>query len=483
MRPYPVYVNASLDEPLSRWLWLVKWILVIPHVLVLIPLWIGYVVSSIAAWFAIVFTGQYPRGLFDYNVGVMRWTWRVGYYSYGALGTDRYPPFTLADDPNYPARLDVAYPERLSHGLPLVKWLLAIPHLLIIGLLFGGGLWLLVWRSSDYWGWGSGGIVGVLVVIAGIILLFSGEYPRPLFDTIIGLNRYALRVGGYVGLMTDEYPPFRLDVGGAEPYQQTAPGAPVTAAAHRAPSAPRASTGVPWSAGRIVSLVIGSLLALAAMSLFVVGGAGLWANSAYRNADGYLATSPVGIHSSGYAVVAEDIRLPASGPASMYPAALLDRAQIRATASDPTTPVFIGIGRLDQVNAYLSAAPYDVIDDFDSRFVDYRAHPGAAAPTPPPIQAPIWVAQISGTGTQTLNWEVANGDWAIVVMNADARPGVTASASIGATIPGIRTVAIILLAVGTMLLGFAVLLVVLATRPGNGPGVTQPVAVKVPERH
>jgi hypothetical protein len=180
--------------------------------------------------------------------------------------------------------------------------------------------------------------------------------------------------------------------------------------------------------------------------------------------------------------VGEGIRLPASGPASMYPAAILDRTQIRATASDPARPVFIGIGRLDQVNAYLSASPYDIVRDFATRSVDYRAHPGTAAPNPPPTQAPIWVAQVSGTGTQTLNWQVANGDWAIVVMNADARPDVTASASVGATIPGIRTVAIILLAIGAMLLAFAVLLVVLATRPGNRPVATEPVAMQVPER-
>src|ERR1043165_7265205 len=117
-----VRLEGRLDAPLSRWLWLVKWLLLIPHLVCLIFLWIGFILATIAVFFVMLFTGRFPRRLFDFNLGVLRWTWRVGFYSYSALATDQYPPFTLKDVPNYPARLEGAYPEALSRGLVLVKW-------------------------------------------------------------------------------------------------------------------------------------------------------------------------------------------------------------------------------------------------------------------------------------------------------------------------------------------------------------------------
>ena len=211
---YPVAVAGELQPDVSRWLWLVKWLLAIPHYVVLAFLWIAFSVLTLVAAFAILFTERFPRGIFDFNVGVLRWTWRVWFYSYWANGTDRYPPFTLGEAPDYPARLEVVYPERLNRWLPLVKWLLAIPHLILVGLFVGGWGWGV---GEDWGGWGFAGLVGILVLIACVILLFTGRYPPALFNFALGLDRWALRVAAYVGLMTDDYPPFRLDMGPHEP--------------------------------------------------------------------------------------------------------------------------------------------------------------------------------------------------------------------------------------------------------------------------
>lgn len=216
---YPVRMSGHLEPQLSRWMWLVKWLLAFPHWVLLGLLWLAFGLLTFFTGFAVLLTGRYPRSIFDFNVGVLRWTWRVHFYA-SVLGTDRYPPFSLEADPTYPADLDVDYPERLSRGLVLVKWwLLALPHYLIVAI-FGGGIFALTWS------WGGDnpgqfllgtGLIGIVVFIAAIILLASGAYPRAIFDPVMGMERWIYRVIGYAALMRDEYPPFRLDAGGADP--------------------------------------------------------------------------------------------------------------------------------------------------------------------------------------------------------------------------------------------------------------------------
>lgn len=186
---YPAALTGRIDAP-SRWMWLVKWLLVIPHIIVLAFLGLAAAVTVFIAWFAILFTGRFPRGMFDFVVGVLRWNWRVYFYASSPAATDKYPPFSLASDPDYPCDFQVAYPERLSRGLIFVKWLLAIPHLIVLYVLSL--------------------VANVLTLIALIALLFTGRYPQGIFDFVLGVNRWNYRVSAYIFLLRDEYPPFRL---------------------------------------------------------------------------------------------------------------------------------------------------------------------------------------------------------------------------------------------------------------------------------
>ncbi len=217
--PYPARLNGFLSQTPSRWLWLVKWLLAIPHYVVLAVLGVAVLFTTIAAGFAILFTGRYPRSWFFFTVGVLRWSWRVGFYSYSALATDSYPPFTLARA-DYPADFSVDYPERLSRGLVLVKWwLLAIPHYLIVGLFTGGTA--IAWSYATPAGMGrtsaSVSVLGLLVLFIAVVLLFTGRHHRGMFDFAMGINRWVYRLNTYALLLRDEYPPFRLDQGAEEP--------------------------------------------------------------------------------------------------------------------------------------------------------------------------------------------------------------------------------------------------------------------------
>ena len=475
--PYPVRVDGVLDPPLSRGLWLVKWLLLVPHYVVLALLWAAVAVVTVVALVAILVTGRYPRPLFDFTVGVLRWTWRVQHYGYAALGTDRYPPFTLADVPGAPARLAVPYPERLSRGLVLVKWLLALPHYLVVAVFVGGGVW---WAAGSgdggVWddGWAFGGLVALLVFVAGVVLLFRGRYPEPLYDFVLGMDRWSLRVAAYVLLLTDAYPPFRFDMGGVDPAALPAVAAGPAAGAP-APAVARGSSR--WTAGPVTAVVVGALLVLAATGLLAAGGSMLWADTTQRD-DG-LVTSPArAVGTDGAAVVSEGLLLQGDG-VDWVVDELLGTARVQATPTGSDDDLFVGVGRTADVDRYLrGVARAEVEPDGASWWsaddrVRVLEEPGGLPPVPPE-EAGIWAASAVGSGTVTLDWRPDAGDWTVVLMRADGGAGIDADVRAAATLPGLPWFAGGLLAVGGLLLAVGALLVGLAAhrarpRPAWGP--------------
>ncbi len=445
--PYPVRLEGHLEQP-SRALWLVKWLLAIPHYLLLAFLWVAFVLLSVAAFVVTLFTGRYPRGIFDFNVGVLRWSWRVAFYAFGANGTDRYPPFTLDDVPDYPARLEIAYPERQRRGLPLIGWWLAgIPHYLIVAIFVGG--WGVSWWSGMP---GGVGLIDLLVLFAVIMLLFRGEYPRSIFDLVLGLNRWVLRVGAYAALMTPEYPPFRIDTGETEPGGLTigssAPRAQAAVASTDQTSPARTAS---WGVGRVLAVIVSSLAALVGLAAIVTGGAALVFDQTQRDSDGYLMTGATVYSTDTYALVSDSYR---AGTAGNWFVArdLLGTVRIR---TESTKPVLVGIGPAAAVDSYLANVRREVATRFDARASAFRVEPGAA-PRVAPTVTDFWGAETIGAGVRTLSWTPQTGDWRVVVMNADGSRGVTAVVAVGARFPR-------LLGIGIAALGGGVALLLLAS--------------------
>ena len=185
--PYPVTLSIEYPETLNRWMPLIKWLLIIPHAIIVYFLQLAYNVVAFIAFFAVLFTEQYPKGLFDFSVGVRRWSLNVSAYSW--LMRDEYPPFSW-DPGEYPAALEIPYPERLNRWMPLVKWLLAIPHFIVLFFIAIAAV--------------------IAVIVAFFAILFTTKYPQGLFDFIVGYLRWTERVQAYVLFMRDEYPPFSL---------------------------------------------------------------------------------------------------------------------------------------------------------------------------------------------------------------------------------------------------------------------------------
>lgn len=443
--PYPVRLEGHLEQP-SRWLWLVKWLLLLPHFFVLAFLWVAFVVLTLGAFVVLFFGGRYPRNIFDFNVGVLRWTWRVSFYAFGANGTDRYPPFTLADVPGYAARLEVAYPERQRHGLPLVgRWLLGVPQYVVAGI-FAGGAWASWTAHNSHWSWSLGwdGLIGLLVLVEVVVLLFRGEYPRSIFDFVLGLDRWVLRVGAYAALLTAEYPPFRLDAGEDEP-----DGIAIEPAPRPTPAAAPADTSSAsaWGAGRVMAVVVASLAVLVALACIAAGITAVVFDQTQRDASGYLMTGSRGYSTSTYALVSDRYRTGAAGDVAVA-RNMLGSVRIR---TESRRPVFVGIGPAAAVASYLAGVRREVATRFDAARSDFRVYQGGA-PAGPPASKTFWVAHSLGSGTQTLTWPPVNGAWRIVIMNASGASGVRADLAIGARVPRLLWIGIGILAGGAILL-------------------------------
>ena len=459
---YPVHVDARIDPDLSRWQWLVKWFLAIPHYVVLAFLWLGFAVTSVVAFFAILFTGRYPRAIFDFNVGVLRWTWRVAYYSCGVLATDRYPPFSLEERSDYPAHLEIDYPEHLSPGLVLVKWwLLAIPHYLVLGFFLGGAGYAAddAFHAGDHSATSGSGLIGLLVLVAAVVLLFTGRYPRAIFDFVLGLDRWVLRVAAYAALMTDVYPPFRLDQGGDDPTTLRAatagpdtiapdasaaptpwpvdPGMPTGSTGHAGgagvpPTTPARGPSQRWTAGRVVALVAASFVLLVSAGVGLASGALAVADHGLRK-DGFIMGGTTALRTDTYAIATTSITLGADVPSALLPENLLGDVKVTATGRD--TPIFMGIARTADAAAYLRGVEHATLTDL-SRPPAYDVS-GSQAPTTLPGDAGIWVAQAAGPGTQQVVWRAQRGSWTLVLMNADGTRTVTTAVAAGATVPAL----------------------------------------------
>jgi hypothetical protein len=422
-----------MEQP-SRGLWLVKWLLALPHFIVLAGLWLAFSFSSAAAFVAVLFTGRYPRRLFDFNVGVMRWSWRVAFYAYGVNGTDRYPPFTLAEVTDYPARLEVAYPEHQRRGLPLIGWWLAgIPQYLIAGVFVGG--WIIGWSASPW-----GGLIGLLVLVAAVVLLVRGTYPESIFDLLLGLNRWVLRVVAYAAVMTPEYPPFRVDPGADDPAGAIIdlPEAGTTTTAQR-----RSAT---WSVRRIAALALASITALIGTAAIAAGATGIVFDQTQRNHAGYLMSAGAPYSTGTYALESESYNPEDAG--GFAARELLGTIRVSAQSS---RPLFLGIASADAATSYLARVARAQASNLGAESADFRTQPGGA-PTIAPGAEHFWVASTAGAGVRTLTWKVRNGSWRVVVMNANGSRDVASELSIGASFPHLLTLAIALLGGGILIL-------------------------------
>jgi hypothetical protein len=243
----------------------------------------------------------------------------------------------------------------------------------------------------------------------------------------------------------------------------------------RPPTAAPVTTTVPsrWTGGRIAMIVAGSVLALIAVAVIVVGAYGLWLHTTQRS-DGYVMTSSERFSTGSYALATRTLHLSSDVPSFLYGRDWLGEVRIRGESANPTRPLFIGIARKDDVDRYLAGVAHSEVVDVNANPFgttyrpSYRARPGGK-PTTPPGSANFWVASVAGQGSQALTWSVKQGRWAVVVMRPDGSRGVSADLAAGAKLPALLWASIVLLVVGLLMLGGAAALIYFGARERRAP--------------
>ncbi len=224
---------------------------------------------------------------------------------------------------------------------------------------------------------------------------------------------------------------------------------------------PPPQAGTSWTAGRIVLVILGSILALLAAALLIAGGALLWADRTQRDDDGFLTTPTERFESDSFAITSDSIDLLEADSEWLFSGDVL--GDVRITGEDGD--VFIGIGETEDVEAYLDGVAHDEVRDleFDPFSVEYRRFPGGEPPGPPGEQT-FWAASASGSGEQSATWKAESGEWTIVVMNSDASRGVATDLSAGAEANFLLWLAIGLLIAGALVLAGGVTMIVIGAR-------------------
>lgn len=191
--PYPATLEFAGDYRIARWRPLAQWLLAVPQLLIANALSQLRNVLTFISFFAVLFMKRIPQPIFGAIAMTYRYEWRA--VSYALFLHADYPPFDFdpaaEDDHTEPhTSLSIAYPQELNRWKPLYKWFLAIPHYFVLAALFFAAV--------------------ACFVVGFFAVLFTAEYPHGIRDFLVRVYRYGLRVQAYAGLLTDQYPPFRL---------------------------------------------------------------------------------------------------------------------------------------------------------------------------------------------------------------------------------------------------------------------------------